>query len=158
VQLTLHADYSLRVLVYLAERPNHLASTQEISEAYGISRHHLVRVMHTLAAGGFVRVMTGRKGGVALAQPAAAISIGQVIRSAEPSFRIVECFDPTTNQCPIAPVCRLRGMLHEALAAFLAVLDGHTLADVVQMPKARRLSLFFLTSANAARQPDPGPP
>lgn len=152
MQLTLHADYSLRVLVYLAERPDHLASTQEISEAYGISRHHLVRVMQTLASAGFVHVMTGRNGGVSLAKDPSAIAIGQVVRSTEPSLRIVECFDPETNQCPIASVCKLRGMLHEALAAFFTVLDGHTLAEVIQMPKARRLSLFFLTDTHAARQ------
>lgn len=152
MQLTLHADYSLRVLLYLAERPAHAASTQEISDAYRISRHHLVRVVQTLAASNFVHVTPGRKGGVALAQEPAAISIGQVVRSAEPNFRIVECFDRETNQCPLEPVCKLRGMLREALGAFLAVLDGYTLADVVQMPKARRLSLFFLNGPNATPQ------
>jgi Rrf2 family nitric oxide-sensitive transcriptional repressor len=150
VQLTLHADYALRVLLYLAERPDHPVSTQEISEAYGISRHHLVRVVQTLAASGFVQVMTGRHGGVALAKNVTAITIGHVVRSTEPSFQIVECFDDKTNCCPIAPVCKLQGILHDALEAFLDVLDRYTLADLIKLPKTQRLSLFFLN--------EPGPP
>ena len=150
MQLTLHADYALRVLVYLGERAPEPASTQAISEAYGISRHHLVRVMQTLSSAGFIQLTIGRHGGVSLARDAAEISIGEVVRRTEPSLRIVECFDRKTNQCPIAPVCKLKGMLQEALEAFLGVLDRHTLADVVRMPKAQRLSMFFLSEVNTA--------
>ena len=32
----------------------------------------------------------------------------------------------------MTPACRLKGMLHEALGAFLAVLDKYTLADIVR--------------------------
>lgn len=149
MQLTLHADYALRVLVYLGERSPEPSSTQAISEAYGISRHHLVRVMHTLSSAGFIQLTTGRHGGVSLARDAAEISIGDVVRRTEPSLRIVECFDRTTNRCPIAPVCKLKGMLHEALEAFLGVLDRYTLADVIRMPKTQRLTMFFLKEAAA---------
>ena len=34
--------------------------------------------------------------------------------------------------CAISPACNLKGLLHEALAAFLAVLDKYTLADLVK--------------------------
>ena len=153
MQLTLHADYSLRVLLFLAERPDEVVSTQEISLAYGISRNHLVRVIQTLAASGFVRVSAGRKGGVTLARNAAEVRVGEVVRSAEPGFRVVECFEPATNSCPIAPVCRLRGALHEALAAFLAVLDGYTLADMIRMPEGTHLSAFFLRGITGLTPP-----
>lgn len=132
------------MLLYLAERPERIASTEEISAAYAISRHHLVRVVKNLGETGFVRITTGRSGGVALARSASAIRIGDVVRCTEPSFRIVECFDSETNQCPIVPVCKLRGVLKEALTAFLDVLDKYTLADLIQMPEGKKLSLFFL--------------
>src|SRR5207249_9304627 len=101
--------------------------TEEISTAYGISRHHLVRVIQTLATHSFVRVSTGRRGGAALARPSAEISLGKVVRKTEPNFRVVECFNAKTNTCPIEPVCTLKGVLAEALEAFLGVLDGYTL-------------------------------
>lgn len=142
MHLTLHADYSLRVLLYLAENPERHVSTAEISQAYGISRHHLVRVVQTLHSHGFVAVTEGRSGGARLARPAAEVNLGDVIRKSEPGFRIVECFDLETNTCPIVPACQLRNVLNEALHAFFAVLDRYTLADLARSkPLANTLLL-----------------
>ncbi|MFN0103842.1 MAG: RrF2 family transcriptional regulator [Bryobacteraceae bacterium] len=132
MQLTLHTDYSLRVLLYLAHFPDRRVGTEEISKAYGISKNHLVRVMRTLADGGFLKVTVGRAGGVNLARAPDEIRLGEVVRATEASFRIVECHDAKNNTCPIVPVCGLKGMLDLALAAFLDELDKHTLADMVK--------------------------
>lgn len=143
MQLTLHADYSLRVLLYLAETSPRVVSTQEISEAYGISRNHLVRVVQTLNAHGFVKVSTGRKGGVTLSRDPADINLGEVVRKAEPGFRLVECFDAATNTCPIIGACKLQDLLGKALDSFFGILAGYTLGDLVQAPAGARLLNFF---------------
>jgi len=132
MQLTVHTDYALRVLLYLAHFPDRRIGTEEISTAYGISKHHLVRVVQTLAEGGFLKVTVGRSGGVELAQEPGQIRLGRVIRTTESSFRLVECHDEAANTCPIVPVCRLKGLLDHALDAFLRELDRHTLADLVR--------------------------
>jgi Rrf2 family nitric oxide-sensitive transcriptional repressor len=147
LQLTLHADYSLRVLLYLSENPGRAVATQEIAEAYGISRNHLVRVIQTLDAHGFVNVSAGRKGGAALARDPSEINLGQVVRRAEPNFRLVECFDKEANTCPIVPVCKLKGVLGEALEGFFRVLDAYTLADLARMPEGQRISSLLQISA-----------
>jgi Rrf2 family nitric oxide-sensitive transcriptional repressor len=149
VHLTLHADYSLRVLLYLAARPERLVSTQEVSEAYGISKNHLVRVVQALGKHGFIEVRPGRSGGLTLARAPSEISLGLVFRVAEPDFHLVECFDRQTNTCPIAPACGLKGMLLEARDAFLAVLDRYTLADVTKRSR-KDLTDFFLPGAAAS--------
>ena len=69
MQLSLHADFALRVLVYLGTHPDRVVTTQEISNAYGISKHHLVRVIHTLAVHQYVNIQAGRSGGVMLPTP-----------------------------------------------------------------------------------------
>ena len=143
MQLTLHADYSLRVLLYLAENPDRYVSTREISEAYAISKNHLVRVVQTLHASGFVEVTEGRRGGVKLARDPAAINLGEVVRKTEPNFRIVECFDLETNTCPIVPACRLHGVLASALDSFFSVLDGYSLADLGKTPRGQSLSKYL---------------
>jgi Rrf2 family nitric oxide-sensitive transcriptional repressor len=153
MQLTLHADYSLRVLLYLAGESDRLVSTQEISSAYGISRTHLVRVVQTLHHHGFVKASAGRTGGVRLARDPALINLGDVVRKAESSFRIVECFDQESNTCPIVPVCRLRDVLTKALESFFSVLDAYSLADLASSPRGQSLAGYLQIGSPADRNP-----
>jgi Rrf2 family nitric oxide-sensitive transcriptional repressor len=132
MQLTLYTDYSLRVLLYLGLNPRRMATITDIAQSYGISRNHLVKVVHNLATQGFIHSTRGRGGGITLARPAAQINIGDVVRHTEVSFDLVECFDPQRNTCPIAAACILKSALYEAQRAFMGVLDRYTLADVLE--------------------------
>jgi Rrf2 family transcriptional regulator, nitric oxide-sensitive transcriptional repressor len=132
VQLTYHTDYSLRVLMYLAVKPDRLANIREIAERYNISRNHLVKVVHHLARGGFVKSHRGNGGGIELARKAGQINIGQVVRYMEGPLRPVECFDSERNRCVITAVCDLAQVLQDACDSFLATLDKYTLAELVK--------------------------
>ncbi|SIT89214.1 transcriptional regulator, BadM/Rrf2 family [Edaphobacillus lindanitolerans] len=126
----MYTDYSLRVLMYLgAKAPAELSTIQGISDAYGISKNHLMKVTHELGKMGYVETVRGRGGGVRLAVPPEEINIGAVVRQTEDDFNIVECFSSTANRCVLSPICGLRGALNRALLAYLAVLDEYTLAD-----------------------------
>jgi DNA-binding IscR family transcriptional regulator len=59
------------------------------------------------------------------------IGLGDVIRQTENDFALVECF-AGGSRCHIQGTCRLPPILDEALAAMFAVLDRHTLADLLQ--------------------------
>lgn len=131
MRLTRYSDLSLRVLMYLALRPGHPATIEEIAAAYGISKAHLMKVVHRLGQGGFVETSRGRGGGLRLSRDPEAITVGEVVRHSEERMDLVECFDPATNLCRIEPVCALRSVLEDALDAFLQTLDACTLADLV---------------------------
>ena len=146
MQLTYHSDYSLRMLIYLTINSDRLVSTEEISNAYGISKNHLVRVAQTLNRHGFINLYAGRKGGIKLARNPKDIIIGDVVRHTEPNFHLVECFDKENNSCSIVSVCGLKSMLYQAKEAFLATLDKYTLADVINANDQNKLSLYFLSS------------
>lgn len=152
MRLTLHADYALRVLLYLASHPDRPVSTQEIGTAYGISKNHLVRVVQRLNQEGYVTVTPGRLGGTSLSRPAREINAGAVVRSMETNLAVVECFDPTTNTCVIASACLLKGVLQNALGAFLAVLDGYTLEDLASGGRGKRLAAVFAGQKNKERK------
>ncbi len=130
MQLTTYTDYGLRVLIYLACTEDG-ATVAEIAKQYGISRNHLVKVVHRLSQLGYILTERGRFGGIRLANSPEDISLGRVVRDLESTRAIVECFSPKSNTCPIAPVCGLKGVLIQAEAAFQHVLDEHTLADVI---------------------------
>ena len=131
MQLSKFSDYSLRVLIYLAGRPSDLSTIDEISKRYVISKDHLRKIVHNLVQAGWVNSRRGRGGGLSLAMMPAEISIGAVIRTTEDNLAIVECFNPATDTCQISGVCRLSGMLDEALQAFIGVLDKYSLDDII---------------------------
>jgi len=132
MRLTTFADYSLRVLMYVAAQPDRQVTVAEIAAAFGISHSHLTKVVHHLGKTGLLSNARGRGGGVTLASSAAAINIGAVVRAAEARSALVECFDPHRNRCVLTPVCALRGTLSQALEAFYTTLDRYTLADITR--------------------------
>jgi Rrf2 family nitric oxide-sensitive transcriptional repressor len=144
MQLTRYTDYSLRVLIYLAADPDHLATIDEIARRYGISRAHLMKVVHQLGLRGYVETVRGRGGGLRLARAPERIGVGEVVRATEENLALVECLDaaPGGSECVIESACGLRPVLREALAAFLRVLDGYTLADLVTRRRAPLLALL----------------
>lgn len=129
MRLTLHSDYSLRVLMYLAAFPDRLATAEQIATAYGISHHHITKVVQRLSRLGFVKTLRGRNGGIRLALPLEKVSVGAVVRATEEDFDLVECFQSKTTCC-ITPVCRLQDALRDALDAYLDVLDGWKLSEL----------------------------
>lgn len=126
MRLTQYTDYALRVLMYLGARPDRLCSIGEVAGAFSISRNHLMKVVNDLARAGFVESLRGRAGGIRLGRPAQAINVGVLVRHTEDSFSMADC-----ATCVIAPDCRLKCVLRQAVDAFLAVLDGQTLADLL---------------------------
>lgn len=130
MRITLHLDYALRTLIFLAAHQHKRVTTQQVADAYQISKNHLVRVVQNLDKNGFVKLTHGRGGGMALAKEPGEIRLGAVMRAIEPNMDLVECFNASTNTCPISPVCRLKGVLREAGNSFVATLDQYTLADV----------------------------
>lgn len=132
VQLTAYTDYSLRVLIYLGVQPLEKRSNiKEISDIYNISNHHLSKVVYELGKFGLVETTRGRGGGIMLARDPSKINIGALVRHTESPLHLVECFDEKNNKCKITSACRLKGILHEALAAYLDVLDSYTLKDLL---------------------------
>ncbi len=129
MRLTLHTDYALRVLTYAGIHADRLCSISEMASAYGVSRNHLVKVVHGLGRAGFLESARGRSGGIRLARPASEIGVGEVVRHAEDGFALIDC-----GACRIAQGCRLTGIFGEAVAAFIGVLDRYTLADLVERP------------------------
>ena len=135
MRLTRYTDYSLRVLLYLANRKDESATISELADFYKISRNHLVKVVHNLGLNGYILTTRGRYGGLKLARPAKEIQIGEVVRSTEPDFDLLECFNPATDQCVITRSCGLKSVIFNAQASFLGVLDKYTLADIAKTSK-----------------------
>lgn len=130
MHLTIHTDYALRVLVYLALAGEKRVTIGDIARAYGISENHLMKVGQHLARSGWIEATRGRHGGVSLGCRPENVALGDVVRDMESSFELVPC-QGDGDSCAITPFCRFRGILEVALEAFLGELDRHTLADLL---------------------------
>lgn len=143
MKLTRFTDYSLRVLIYLGLKNDGRVTIKEISEAYNISRNHLMKVVSLLTRMGYVDARRGPGGGIALARPAQDIVIADVVRDMEDDLNLVECFC-AEGSCIIKPVCELKSALSQALAAYLQTLERYTLQDLLR-PRGKLVQVLGLT-------------
>ena len=89
MKLTRFTDYSLRVLMHLGLQENSRITIREISESYGISRNHLMKVVSLLTRMGYLDARRGPGGGIALARPASEICLADVIIDMEDDLNMV---------------------------------------------------------------------
>lgn len=136
MRLSVFTDYSLRVLIQAAIRHPNKVTIDEVANAYGISRNHLIKVINELGRAGFLVTQRGRSGGFMLARPAERIFVSEVVKFGEEGQPLVECFDPERNCCVITPACKLKGVIAEAKRAFFDVLGKYTIADICAKPEA----------------------
>jgi len=148
MRLTLHTDYSLRVLIHVAVADGKLVTIGNIAESFDISKQHLMKVVNDLSQKGYLDTVRGRGGGIRLRGSPRDINIGHVVRQTEDNLDVVGCLGQR-GYCRIERVCVLRGVLHDATQAFLSVLDGYTLADLIKPHRA--LSLLLMLDQREAR-------
>lgn len=132
MRLTAYTDYALRTLMYLATHRDRLVTIAEIADTHGISKNHLMKVVHQLGLTGMVETVRGRNGGLRLNHEPADIIIGEVVRTTETDFHMAECFDPSGDHCLYSPACALKDALQVATAAYLDKLDQVTLASLTR--------------------------
>ena len=129
MQLTSFTDYGLRALIYMASLPEgRMTSISEVTEVYGVSRNHMVKIINHLSRAGFVTAIRGKNGGIRLGKPAKDIGIRDVVRELEP-LSLVNC---SSEFCHVTAACRLKQALSKAVQSFLTELDNYTLADLVE--------------------------
>ncbi len=131
MELTSFTDYSLRILIYLADDTERLSSIDELSEFYQLSRHHVAKIVKRLADLEYLETIRGKNGGLRLAKDPAEINVAAVIKQTEPHFNLVECMcEGKTSACVIHGHCRLKGALAAARGHFFEHLAKFSLADV----------------------------
>ena len=154
MRLTTFSDYSLRVLMYLGVHGERLATIGDIAGAYAVSENHVMKVVHHLALRGYIETTRGKGGGMRLAQRPEKINIGEVVRGTEENLKLVECFDKSASNCRIASACVLKGILSRAMDEFFAVLDRHTLAELLSTrPKLARILVLSTAGLRRGRTP-----
>ncbi|WP_433286836.1 RrF2 family transcriptional regulator [Micromonospora sp. CA-244673] len=130
MKLNRSTDMALRIAMLTAASPAR-TTVDELATQLALPRSHVAKVVQRLQRLGVLVTIRGRSGGVAFAEHAAELTVGHVVRAFEGDAEVVNCEQPA---CPLVAGCRLRGELRRAQAAFLAVLDGVRLGELVDGP------------------------
>ena len=64
MRMTLHTDYALRMLIYVASRRDGVCTVSDVAQEYGLSRNHLLKVAQTLRDLELIETTRGRAGGI----------------------------------------------------------------------------------------------
>lgn len=150
MQISKFSDYALRILIHLATHEEGLMSTREIAEMQKLPFNHLAKISQWLTHEGYVASVRGRNGGMSLALPPEAISIGGLLRKSERGTPLVECMKEGGGCCVMTPACGLLPILNEAQEAFFAALDSRTLRDVLDGNRGMKSLIRALEAGRGA--------
>lgn len=134
MRLNQASDFALRILMLLADREAAM-TVDAVTNELNLVKSHVMKIVAKLARAGVLTSTRGRSGGISLARPIEAITIGEVVRVIEADFAVVECMRDGKSNCVFSSNCKLRGVMNNATRAFLQVLDQQTLQSIkVSLP------------------------
>jgi Rrf2 family protein len=140
--LTRKAKYAIRALIYLANVKDQgpvLIATLAREES--IPKKFLERILLEMKTRGILQSQKGKGGGYYLSIDPAEVSMGEVVRLMDGPLAPVSCVSQTAyapcKECKDEATCGIRSVMKEVRDAIADVLDGTTLADVVERSKGK---------------------
>ena len=138
MHIPIQVDYGIRALVDLAEHEQERkVRAAEIARRQGIPEPYLERLLHTLRKHGFTGSQRGPSGGHSLAKKPSEITMAMVLDHLGGTQSLIGCLDDAAR-CDQFGACGQRDVWREVESAIHSVLDGTTIADLVERISARR--------------------
>lgn len=137
------AKYAFKALFSLADlKPGETASIEAIAEDAGVPRKFLEHILLDLKKKGIVASRRGRAGGYVMLRPAAALTIGAILRAVDGPMAPLPCLSRTAysrcTDCRDEKACDVRRLFAETYAGMLALMETETLAAAMKGRGARR--------------------
>lgn len=132
------AEYALHSLLILAGRAEP-ASVRDLARFQQLPERFLAKLFTRLKRAGIVVGIEGIGGGFALARPAGAIAVGEVLDAVDPDRSLFDCgeirrncalFDGAPPAWSVSGPCRIHRFMNEAEAVLRAFLRSKSLADL----------------------------
>jgi Rrf2 family iron-sulfur cluster assembly transcriptional regulator len=131
VELNTKARYAVMAMADLAKFGAVSAvPLSAIAERQGLSLAYLEQIFLRLRRSGLVASARGRSGGYALARPAEAIHIDEIMKAVEEETRLTRCLDGEVG-CVGDRRCLTHGLWHALGAHIVAFLANVSLQEVV---------------------------
>ena len=126
-------DYGVRIVLDLATLPqDERAAAHDIAARQKIPRPFLAKIISQLCLAGLVTTYRGAGGGVALAKPAAEITLLEVVEALEGPVRLNRCVI-RPDDCPRNTYCPVHLVWSQAQADLVDRL-GNTTFEILARP------------------------
>lgn len=126
MQMTLEADYAVRIVMCLAKHNSRIGA-KEIAEETEVTQRFSLKILRKLVAADIVKSFRGINGGYELAKPSSEISLCDVIETIEGNLAISRCLNSDFEcyhkekkglKCPMKRVySEITQMVHDKLSA-----------------------------------------
>jgi Rrf2 family nitric oxide-sensitive transcriptional repressor len=129
MRLNKSTGHAIRILIECARAKGELVKVADLATSLDLTMQNVFKIVHILSRNRLISAARGRNGGVGLARPPEQIRMGDIVRAME-STDIELDIDAPRKKSGQASVSGVNRVLDDALEAFVAVLDQHTLADM----------------------------
>ena len=124
--LSATTNYAIRALAYLASIDgDHNADSSEISEAVGVPRNFLLKILNRLRGQGILKALRGIGGGFWYAKPAKTVTLYDIVEIFEDMERLAGCVMGVAH-CPASEPCPIHDEWVEMHQRFIGFLKNTT--------------------------------
>ncbi|CUX52784.1 MULTISPECIES: RrF2 family transcriptional regulator [Clostridia] len=127
--------YALRMMLEFALHPGECTKINQVAERQEISDKYLEQIVTILSRAGYVKSRRGAQGGYYLTKDPSEYTVGMILRLAEGSLVPVTCLEEEVNPCSRSNNCATLLVWKKLDHAISDVVDGITLADLVEEQK-----------------------
>jgi Rrf2 family protein len=141
--LSKKAHYALKAALFLARRHGSApTSAAELAIQERIPRKFLEVILLELKNRGILRSQKGRVGGFLLSRAPSEINVGEIVRGLDGTIALLHCVSRTEYrpcaECADVRTCSIRLLFKEVRDATSQLLDGESLADLIERGDAAR--------------------
>lgn len=138
MKISTKGRYATRIMLDLAwNDTGECIKLKDIASRQGISEKYLEQIISILHKGGYVRSVRGAQGGYRLAKDPKDCTVGMILRLTEGSMAPVACLEGGTEECERCDTCETLDVWKELYNAINKVIDGVTIADLMDRKKKR---------------------
>lgn len=133
MKISTKGRYAVRLMLDLAlHNTGECIKVKEIAERQSVSEKYLEQIVGVLNRAGYLVSVRGAQGGYHLARDPKEYTVGMILRLTEGSLAPVACLDTGAVVCERADTCETLEVWKELYDAINQVVDGVTIADLVE--------------------------
>jgi FeS assembly SUF system regulator len=130
MRLSRLADYAVVLMTHIAQHPEQVHAAKDVTAATRIPAPTVAKLLNSLSRSGLLASTRGIKGGYALARPATAITVGEIVAVVDGPIALTQCIKAGPGNCDIEAVCQSRLGLHRINLAVRKALEDISLAEI----------------------------